>query len=65
VLIGAADSIFEELDTSISDYEGRLRQRRLASICAEIGAAASADSLLGGRGMPLKDAVEYALASVD
>ena len=63
VLIGAADSILEELDTSISDYEGRLRRRRLASIGAEIGEAASADSLLEGQVMPLEDAVEYALAS--
>ncbi|MDQ2910533.1 MAG: tetratricopeptide repeat protein [Actinomycetota bacterium] len=65
VLIGAADSIFEELDTSISDYEGGLRQRRLKSIYAEIGDAASAQSLLEGRGMPFKDAVGYALAYAD
>ena len=65
VLIGAADAIFEELETSIYDYEGGLRDGRLASICREIGDAASAESLLEGRGMPLKDAVEYALASLD
>jgi predicted ATPase/class 3 adenylate cyclase len=65
MLIGAADAIFEDLETSIYDYEGGLRYRRLASICGEIGDAASAESLLKGRGMPLQDAVEYALASLD
>jgi predicted ATPase/DNA-binding SARP family transcriptional activator len=61
VLIGASDSIFEHVDTPILEYEGGLRQRRLSSICAEIGDEASAKLLLEGRGMPLNDAVEYAL----
>jgi predicted ATPase/class 3 adenylate cyclase len=65
VLIGKADAIVDELDSSLEGFEAQVRQRTLETARKAIGDLSYDGALAQGHAMTLDEAVEYALASVD
>jgi len=64
-LIGASERLFDELGVPIQDDERESQNRTVEALVDRLGDAAFEDARAAGRGLPLDEAIAYALESMD